>query len=64
MNRARYEDVPVKKTDEGIDVTVPLATANELGFMRLARGPVEFGTGKNRVMLHLDENETPAENRK
>lgn len=58
-NRVKF-DVPVKKTDEGVDVTVPLAIANELGFMRLNRGPVEFGSGKNKVTLRIGEDREEA----
>jgi hypothetical protein len=64
MSRTKYEEVPVKQTPDGIDVALPLVTANELGFMRLSRGPIEFGQGKTRVTLHIDENRERPEARK
>lgn len=64
MNKAKYAEIPVMKTDKGTDVVIPLEVANELGFMRLNRGPVEFGAGKNRVTLRIDEPENLTENRK
>jgi hypothetical protein len=59
MPRSRYEDVPVAKTDNGVDVSIPLPVANELGFMRLNKSPVEFGKGKNKVVLHIDDQREP-----
>lgn len=58
-NQVKY-DVPVRKTDDGVDVTVPLEIANELGFMRLNRGPVAFGSGKNKVTLHIGDDREEA----